>query len=252
MDAAVKIYADPQTRLLRADVYTDLAAYGVPPGSRAADAGSALGAQHLWLSGSEIQLLTEHHDGDHHYFLLTEREPFGRPGNDEILALHVIINTAANTFTTHGDWNSTLAFAQRRLIAEGCPGERTTLGSEYSHIHHADATSQEINRRVRDSGDRYRVRGTFTHHDHLHTETWTVTEDTHARPGDNPVHVFLETFHITEATYQIRDLPFPHLDAADAWLSNRLDDPHPPLIPAPARPNTPPAVAPTPPSRRHR
>lgn len=255
MDAAVTIYADPQTRLFRADVYPHLAAYGIPPGTRAADAGSALGAQHLWLSGSEIQLLTQHQAGDHHYFLLTEREPFGHPGDDEILALHVIIDTAAKTFTTYGDWNSTLAFAQRWLIAEGCPAERTTLGSEYAHIHDADAASHEVNRRIRDSGDRYRIRGTFTHHDHLHTDTWTIAEDTQARPGDDPVHVFLETFHITDSTYRIRDLPFPDLDAAANWLNTRLDGPSPqPQAPVPARkrPRTPPTPAQPPTPRRNR
>lgn len=237
MDAAVKIYADPRTRLLRADVYTELASYGIPPGARAADAGSALGAQHLWLSGIEIRLLTEHHVGDHRYFLLTEYEPFGHPGDDEILALHVIIAPIAQTFATRGNWNATLAFAQRWLVAEGCPAERTVLSGKYPHVRNADGVSQGINRRIRDSGSRYRVLGTYTHNDHPLTETWTITEDTLANPGNDPVHVFRETFHSGDGTYRIRDVPCADFRAAAGWKRMHTCATPRPRYPAiPARP----------------
>lgn len=89
----------------------DLAGFGIPPDYRAADPGSALGAQHLYMRTLEIQLLAAHHDNEQHWLLLAEPEPFGHPGDNELLALHITLEHTAKTFATLGSWHATIAFA---------------------------------------------------------------------------------------------------------------------------------------------
>lgn len=224
LDAQVHIYADPDTRLLYDDVYDDLHRFGIPHGYRAADAGSAYGAQRLFMNHDEIHLLASHHTDSHRYLLLAESEPFGHPGEDEILALEVVLDHDQRTFATLGSWHATIAFGQLDLIRHGCPAEQIGIADEFAHLRGTDPATAEVNDHIRTSGERYRVEGTYTTHAYPYAESWTVAEDMHAGHGDDPIRVFLETVHLPTGTYQIGNHGFRDLEAAAGWLTSHAPD----------------------------
>ncbi|WP_406220744.1 glycosyl hydrolase [Streptomyces decoyicus] len=215
------------------------------------------------MDSDVLHPLATHHtpDGQQSYFILADHAAtYGpRPGTASLIALHVTRDIKAKTFQIASDRLPILSFAQRWLIARGCPVEAIRMPADHPFTKPADALTAELEEHLLTSAsERYEVLDDYTDDDMVFTATALVRDHD---PGSRrrPYRIFHEDTDLTSHTHTLREGAWADIDAAGQWLIDRegpLPSPHtqfpqaspvPPATAARASLGRPPG-GPTPPS----
>ncbi|TDC72619.1 hypothetical protein [Streptomyces hainanensis] len=217
----------------------------------------------LELARDSFHLLAEHHTPDqrHSYSIIYDASAsFGHPGDMRYLAIHVSRDSHHDLFRCGYSYEPTVPFAQRWLIERGCPANHTVLRRTSSSPSPADASTRALEERLRLSGSRYRVLGSYFHEPigpKDGTSIRVLAYDQHPDNAHQPYRIFLETVDTASDTYRVHEGAFTTIEDSNTWLMSWFDNPALPLPPPiPYQPSKPPPVAapwgasppPTPPS----
>ncbi|MFD5320047.1 hypothetical protein [Streptomyces sp. NPDC127098] len=220
----------------------------------------------LDLSQDSFHLLVEHHTPDqrHSYWIVYDRAAgYGHPGDARYLAIHISRDAHRRLFRCGYSYEPTVPFAQRWLIERGCPAAHTALRQASPSPSPADATTRTLEERLRLSGSRYQLLGSYFHEPIGPKDSISVrvlVYDQHPDSAHQPYRIFLETVDMASDSYQVREGAFATIADSTTWLTSWFDNPALPLPPpAPYGPPNPAPVTrpmgatpPTTPPRGHR
>lgn len=184
----------------------------------------------ICLSEDELTTLAEHHtaDGSQSFLVLHDASAvYGAPGQSQIIALHLTRDVACHTFTFDSQRLPLLSLAQSWLIRRGCPAHAIEppdgLGTRP-----ADETTAALERRLRDSGNRYSLVESYSGEGYPTQETVVLLEATDPR-SPHPYRLLLEVADFRTGTHRLREGAFEAAEAALDWLEDRSTP-----LPAPA------------------
>lgn len=188
-------------------------------GFKPADAQSQHHQEHIWPG--DLTVLVEHHTQPHgsHSFLVAHDSSmtWGVPGEPQLVAIAIRRDLNQKTFTYEAAHLPTMSLAQNWLIERSCPPDEITQ-VRHDLMKPADETSLQIEKKIRESGERYTFLDSFTS-DYDPAETWTLLRDGQADQA--PIRVFLETAHFANQTYTVREGAFADEETARRWLDDR-------------------------------
>ncbi|MFI5804405.1 hypothetical protein [Streptomyces sp. NPDC051561] len=209
---------------------------------------------HIDINRPELSTLAAHHtqDGEHSYFVLHNGAvTWGHPGLPQLVALHLVRDTAAKTFTFEHRELPLPAMAQSWLISRGCPREAIALPQDIG-TDQADTTTKELHERLMGDGDHFAYLDSYTY-DMSNPCVTTVLLRHDDESDPQPFRVVVETADTDTWTHTLREGAFDTYEAALTWLrSGDTPLPPPPLAPQTATSQALPPRAPStalPPSR---
>ncbi|MGW2404074.1 glycosyl hydrolase [Streptomyces sp. NPDC001739] len=169
--------------------------------------------------------LTAHHtpDGRQSFFVLADSAATYAPcpGTAALIALHVTRDAEAATFRIDSDRLPTVSFAQRWLIARGCPVEAIRMPDDHPFTRPADALTAELEERLLTSaGPRYEVLDHYTD-DHGVLTATTLVRDHDPSSRHQPFRIFHEDTNLESHTHTLREGAWADIDAAAQWLIDR-------------------------------
>ncbi|MET8623702.1 hypothetical protein ABZW30_08090 [Kitasatospora sp. NPDC004669] len=177
------------------------------------------------------------------------------PGSPPYAGVHVQRNLAEGTYQADLTREAIAALAQRWLISRGADPD---VISQPPMDHMAtDEATQGLERRLRESGDRFRVVNQYTHDEVLRPQdlngevppkavaddglvyffkTWIIAEDTRPEAGQHPVRLFFEDVDMKAHSYTLREGGFRSVDDAYGWTRDidAGDNPLPPVSTGPS------------------
>ncbi|MFF4285647.1 hypothetical protein ACFY0R_10005 [Streptomyces sp. NPDC001633] len=177
--------------------------------------------------------LVTHHspDGGQSYFVLADSAATFAPcpGAAALVALHVIRDAESQTYRVASERLPLLSFAQRWLIARGCPVEAIRMPADHPFTKPADAATVELEERLLTSpSQRYEVLDHYTD-DHMVLTATTLVHDHDLGSRHLPFRIFHEDTDLTAHTHTLREGAWADVGSASQWLAERdgpLPAPH--------------------------
>lgn len=183
-----------------------------------------------------MSVLASHHspDGRASFFVLHDGSAtYGIPGEPQLIALHLVRDSAARTFVCDVARLPLPAMAQSWLIKRGCRADAIGLPPGMGTTP-ADETTAALERRLMGDGDNFAVLFSYTD-DTAPKPQVTVLLQALDERAPSPYRLLVEEVDLDAGTHTLREGGFPTLEAADDWLEDRGTPlPAPAPIPAPA------------------
>ncbi|MFF0551088.1 hypothetical protein ACFYUL_19225 [Streptomyces sp. NPDC004311] len=207
----------------------------------------------LEINSDMMTVLASHHgpDGRTSFFVLHDgTATWGIPGEPQLIALHLVRDTAPRTFTADFVRLPLVSMAQSWLIKRGCPPEAIGLPQGMG-TKPADETTAALERRLMGDGDNFTLLDSYTRDSGPQPEITVLLQALDER-APYPFRVLLEQVDTATWTHTLREGGFETFEAADEWLEDRDTPlPAPPALGAPGprtptAPVRPPAPAPGP------
>jgi hypothetical protein len=185
---------------------------------------------HIGIEQDMLRTLAEHHtpEGRHSYYVLHNGAvTWGHPGLPQLVALHLVRDTAKRTFTFDHQEFPIPALAQSWLIARGCPKKSIAL-PEGMGTAQADSVTTDLHKRLMSASDPYDCLDSYTNDS---SSPWVTTVLLHHRDESDPLpfRVVVETADTDTWTHTLREGAFATYEDAEDWLHS----PDTPLPPAP-------------------